>query len=108
VLSASAFVSVTAETIPVGLLPQIAHGLSVSEADVGLQLTSYAVVAGLTTIPLTAITMRVPRHLLIAATVAILAVSQLGAALAPMFVVLMVARLLCALAHGGHPQPVGG
>jgi predicted MFS family arabinose efflux permease len=100
VLSASAFVYVTAETLPVGLLPQIAQGLSVSEADVGLLLTSYAVVAGLTTIPLTAITMGIPRHLLIAATVAAFAVSQLAAALAPTFLVLMLARLICALAHG--------
>jgi predicted MFS family arabinose efflux permease len=100
VLSASAFVYVTAETLPVGLLPQIAQGLSVSEADVGLLLTSYAVVAGLTTIPLTAITMGIPRHLLIAATVAAFAVAQLAAALAPTFLVLMLARLICALAHG--------
>jgi predicted MFS family arabinose efflux permease len=100
VLSASAFVYVTAETLPVGLLPPIAHGLSVSEADVGLLLTSYAVVAGLTTIPFTAITMGIPRHLLIAGTVAAFAVSQLAAALAPTFLVLMLARLICALAHG--------
>jgi predicted MFS family arabinose efflux permease len=100
VLGASAFVYVTAETLPVGLLPQIAQGLSVSEADVGLLLTSYAVVAGLTTIPLTAITMGIPRHLLIAGTVAAFAVSQLAAAFAPTFLVLMLARLICALAHG--------
>ena len=100
VLSASAFVYVTAETLPVGLLPQIAQGLSVREADVGLLLTSYAVVAGLTTIPLTAITMGIPRHLLIAGTVAAFAVSQLAAAFAPTFLVLMLARLICALAHG--------
>ncbi len=100
VLGASAFVYVTAETIPIGLLPQIADGLRVSEADVGLLLTSYAVVAAVATIPLTAITMRVPRHLLIAATVAILAVSQVAAALAPTFTVLALSRLVCAVAHG--------
>jgi predicted MFS family arabinose efflux permease len=100
VLGASAFVYVTAETLPVGLLPQIADGLSVSEADVGLLLTSYAVVAGLTTIPLTAITMRIPRDRLIAVTVAVFAVSQLVAALAPTFLVLVLARLICAFAHG--------
>jgi predicted MFS family arabinose efflux permease len=100
VLATSAFVYVTAETLPVGLLPQISHGLSVSEADVGLLLTSYAAVAALTTIPLTAITMRIPRHRLIAATVGIFALSQFAAALAPNFLVLMLTRLLCALAHG--------
>jgi predicted MFS family arabinose efflux permease len=100
VLGASCFVYVTAETIPVGLLPQIADGLSVSEADVGLLLTSYAVVAALTTIPLTALTMRIPRHLLIAATVAIFAISQLIAAFAPTFLILTLSRLICAVAHG--------
>ncbi|HEV7963840.1 MAG TPA: MFS transporter [Actinoplanes sp.] len=107
VLGASAFFYVTAETIPVGLLPQIAAGLSVGEADVGLLLTSYAVVAGLTTIPLTAITMRIPRHLLIAVTVAIFAVSQLAAALAPTFLILILTRLLCALAHGVFWSAIG-
>ena len=107
VLAASAFVFVTAETIPVGLLPQISAGLSVSEADVGLLLTSYAVVAGLTTIPLTALTMRIPRHRLLAVTVVIFAVSQLAAALAPTFLILTLARLICALAHGVFWSAIG-
>jgi predicted MFS family arabinose efflux permease len=107
VLGASAFVYVTAETIPVGLLPQIATGLNVSEARVGLLLTSYAVVAGLTTIPLTALTMRIPRHRLIAVTVAVFAVSQVAAALAPTFLILMLTRLICALAHGVFWSAIG-
>ncbi|MEU8613689.1 MFS transporter [Actinoplanes sp. NPDC048791] len=100
VLSAACFVYVTAETLPVGLLPQIADGLAVSEADVGLLLTSYAVVAALTTIPLTALTMRIPRHLLIAVTVAIFAISQLIAAFAGSLLILTLSRLICAVAHG--------
>jgi predicted MFS family arabinose efflux permease len=100
VLGVSAFFYVTAETLPVGLLPQIANGLKVDQASVGLLLTSYAVVAGLSTIPLTALTMRVPRHLLIAITVAIFAVSQGAATFAPTFLTLVVARLVAALAHG--------
>lgn len=99
-LSAACFVYVTAETLPVGLLPQIADGLAVSEADVGLLLTSYAVVAALTTIPLTALTMRIPRHLLIAVTVAIFAISQLIAAFAGSLLILTLSRLICAVAHG--------
>jgi predicted MFS family arabinose efflux permease len=107
VLGASAFFYVTAETLPVGLLPQIAHGLAVDEADVGLLLTSYAVVAGLSTIPLTALTMRIPRHALIAITVAIFAVSQAAAAFAPTFAILVLARLVCALAHGVFWSVIG-
>jgi predicted MFS family arabinose efflux permease len=93
-------VYVAAETLPVGLLPQIAEGLNVGESAVGLLLTSYAVVAAVTTIPLTAITMRIPRHRLIAGTVAVFVVSQLAAAAAPSFGALTLARLVCALAHG--------
>jgi len=99
-LAASAFVYVTSETLPVGLLPEIAGGLSVSEAEVGLLLSSYAAVVALTTIPLTALTMCVPRHRLMAALVAVFTVSQLAASMAPSFLLLAVARLLCALAHG--------
>jgi predicted MFS family arabinose efflux permease len=99
-LGASTFVLVTAETIPVGLLPEIAHGLSVDEAAVGLLVTSYAAVSGLTSIPLTAVTMRFPRHLLLAGMVTIFVISQVAAAVAPTFAVLVVARLLSALAHG--------
>ena len=50
--------------------------------------------------PLTALTMRMPRHRLIAGTVAVFAVSQFAAALAPNFEVLALSRLLCALVHG--------
>ena len=100
VLGTSTFCYVAAETLPVGLLPEIAADLDVTEAQVGLLLTSYALIAALSTIPLTALTMRVPRHTLIAVTVAVFAVSQAAAALAPTFGILMLSRLVCALAHG--------
>lgn len=100
VLAAACFVFVTAETLPVGLLPQLSHDLSVSEADVGLLLTSYAVVAAVTTIPVTALTMKVPRRRLLTVTLAVFAVSQLIAACAPSFAVLTASRLVCALVHG--------
>src|SRR3954452_15480599 len=107
VLGLSAFFYVTAETIPVGLLPQIADGLHVDEANVGLLLTSYAVVAALSTIPLTALTMRVPRHLLLAITLAVFVVSQAAATVAPTFLSLAAARLICALAHGVFWSVIG-
>src|SRR6195952_2270317 len=100
VLAASSFVYVTAETLPVGLLPQISAGLSVSEGDVGLLLTTYAAVAPVRTVPLTALSGRVPRHRLMVVLVAVFALSQVAAALAPSFAVLTISRLFCALAHG--------
>ncbi|WP_433298722.1 MFS transporter [Actinoplanes sp. CA-030573] len=107
VLGASAFCFVTAETLPVGLLPQIASGLHVAESDVGLLLTSYAVVAAVSTIPLTALTMRAPRHLLITVCMAIFVLSQGAAAFAPSFLVLALTRLVCALAHGVFWSVIG-
>jgi predicted MFS family arabinose efflux permease len=107
VLGTSTFCYVTAETLPVGLLPQISAGLHVTEAQVGLLLTSYAVVAAVSTIPLTALTMRLPRHSLLAATVAVFVVSQAAAALAPTFLVLVLSRLICALAHGVFWSVIG-
>jgi predicted MFS family arabinose efflux permease len=100
IMAVSAFVFVTAETLPVGLLPQIAHGLSVSEAEVGLLLTSYAAVAAMATIPLTAVTMHIRRDRLLAALMAVFTVAQVGSALAPTFGVLIASRLVAALAHG--------
>ena len=99
-MATSSFVFVTAETLPVGLLPEIAGGLSVTEAQVGLLLTTYAAVAALSTIPLTSLSLRVPRHTLLAALVGVFAVSQLAASVAPSFLVLTLTRLVCALAHG--------
>ena len=99
-LGFGSFVYVTAETLPIGLLPQIADGLGVSQASVGLLLTTYAMVAGLTAIPFTAMSAKLPRHLLITACVAVFTVSQLLAAIAPTFGVLMLSRLVAALAHG--------
>lgn len=99
-MATSSFVFVTAETLPVGLLPEIAGGLAVPEAQVGLLLTSYAAVAAVSTIPLTSVTLQVRRHTLMAGLVAVFAVSQLVAAVAPTFLVLTGSRLIAALAHG--------
>ena len=99
-MATSSFVFVTAEILPIGLLPEIAGGLSVTEGSVGLLLTTYAAVAAATTIPLTALTLRIPRHHLLVILVAVFAVSQAAAAASPTFPVLIVTRLLCALAHG--------
>ncbi len=99
-LATSSFVFVTAETLPVGLLPEIATGLSTSEGNVGLLLATYAGLAAITTIPFTALTMGIARHRLLAGLLAVFAVSQMAAALAPNFALLTISRLVCALAHG--------
>jgi len=61
-LASAAFVYVTAETLPIGLLPQLASGLHVHEWAVGLLVTAYAVVAGLAALPVTALLEHRPRR----------------------------------------------
>ncbi|WP_156758135.1 MFS transporter [Actinokineospora pegani] len=99
-LATSSFIFVTAETLPVGLLPEIAQGVGVSEARVGFLLTSYAALAAITTIQATALTMRVRRHRLMVVLALVFAVSQAAAAVAPTFEVLVATRLVTSLAHG--------
>lgn len=53
-LAGATFVYVAAETLPIGLVPQLSAGLHVRPGTVGLLVTAYAAVAGLTAIPLTA------------------------------------------------------
>jgi predicted MFS family arabinose efflux permease len=99
-LASAAFVYVTAETLPVGLLPQLSAGLHVRPGTVGLLVTAYAGVAGLTAIPLTATLERRSRRTIVVACVGLLALSQFVVAAAPGYAVVLAARVVCALAHG--------
>jgi predicted MFS family arabinose efflux permease len=99
-LGAAAFMYVTAESLPIGLLPQLSSGLNVSGGSVGLLVTVYAAMAGLAAVPVTAWAGNLPRRPLVVTAVAMLAVSQLCIAVAPDFAVVMAARVFCALAHG--------
>lgn len=100
VLSAAAFIYVTAEMVPVAALPAIAADLRVSEALVGTLLASYALVAAITTVPLVRLTARWPRRRALLLTLVCLTASQLMSALAPNFAVLAAGRVLCAVTHG--------
>jgi predicted MFS family arabinose efflux permease len=99
-LATAAFVYVTAETLPVGLLPQMAAGLHVRDGAIGLLVTVYAGVAGLTAIPLTALTTQRSRRQVVVGAASILALSQLAMALSPDYAMLLGARVVCAFAHG--------
>lgn len=100
VLAAAAFVYVTAETVPVGALTDMARELKVSEPLVGTLLAWYALVAAVTTIPLVRWTARWPRRRTLLLALVCLTVSQLVSALAPNFEVLACGRVVCAVTHG--------
>ncbi|NHF63110.1 MFS transporter [Microcella pacifica] len=99
-LSTAIFFMVTSEFLPTGLLPQIAADLDVSEAQVGLLITIFAGTVVLTTAPLAALTRRFDRKHLLLAVLVLFAIANVGAAIAPDYALLVVARVLGGLAHG--------
>ncbi|MDR9434737.1 MFS transporter [Pontimonas sp.] len=99
-LATAVFVSVTAEFMPTGLLPQIARGLEVSEAQVGLLVTIFAATVVLTAMALSILTRRYSRKSLVVAALIVMALSNVLAAVAPSFAVMVAARVVGGLAHG--------
>ena len=99
-LSLAVFVTVTAEFMPTGLLPQIAGGLQVTEAQVGLLVTIFAATVVVTAMALSILTRRYSRKSLVIAALLVMAASNVMAALAPSFAVMVGARVLGGLSHG--------
>ncbi|RKN45405.1 MFS transporter [Micromonospora endolithica] len=100
VLAAIAFTFVTGETLPVGLLGDIAAGLDTSPGVVGLSVSVYAATAALTAVPLTRLLARWPRRRILVATAAAFTAGHLLVAAAPSVWFLMAGRAVSAVAHG--------
>ena len=99
-LSAGIFVAVTSEFLPIGLLPQLRAEFGITEAQVGLLITVFAGTVVVATAPLTHLTRALPRKRLLIGLLAVFAVANLVAALAPSYAVLIVARVIGGAAHG--------
>ncbi|MFI6792108.1 MFS transporter [Nonomuraea sp. NPDC050383] len=89
----------TAENLPVGLLELISEDLRVSLSAVGLLVTGYGVTVAIASVPIAHVVRAVPRRFVLTGLLAALVVSSLVAALAPSYGLLLVARLLTALAQ---------
>lgn len=89
----------TVQNLPIGLLPQIASSLDVSESSVGLLVTGYGLVVAGTAVPLTHATRRVRRRRLLPVLLSIFAAATLASALTPTFAVLLAAHVVIALTH---------
>lgn len=99
-LSAACFISVTSENLPVAMLPQLAAGLRVAGAAVGLLVTGYAIVVATTVVPLVALTARWDRRATALVTVGTIVASNILFAFAPNYPVAVIARLIAAIGHG--------
>ena len=99
VLPLAAFVTVTAEALPVGLLRPMAEGLRTSPSQIGLLVSWFAVVAGTTPVLLTRVTRRIDRRTVAVAMLVLFAAACAVTAAAPSFAVVLVARGVLAMAH---------
>ncbi|WP_377267884.1 MFS transporter [Peterkaempfera sp. SMS 1(5)a] len=89
----------TVQSLPVGLLPQIAHGLGVSLSSAGLLVTGYGLVVTVTAVPLTQATRHIPRRSLLTVLLGLFTAATLLCALAPRYAVLLAGQTLVALTH---------
>ncbi|MGW3648187.1 MFS transporter [Streptomyces sp. NPDC000878] len=99
-LALGVFSFVTTETLPIGLLPAIADGTSVSVGTAGFLVSGFAGVAALTAAPLTVLAGRVDRKWLLVGLMVVYIIGNLLAAAASGYALLLTARIIVALAHG--------
>lgn len=100
-VAVSAFAFVTAEFLPVGLLPQIAHDLGVSAGVAGLMVTTPGVMAAIFAPTLLVGAGRMDRRYVFLLLTAVLFVSNVVCAMAPGFSTMLVGRALLGAALGG-------
>jgi predicted MFS family arabinose efflux permease len=100
-VSLGAFVLVTSEFLPIGLLTLISAGLHVSHGTAGLMVTIPGLVAAVAAPVMTVGAGRVDRRTLVLGFIALLVVSNLISALSPNFTVMLLGRVLFGISLGG-------
>ncbi len=100
-VAVSAFAFVTAEFLPVGLLPQIAHDLGVSPGVAGLMVTTPGVMAAIFAPTLIVGAGRMDRRHVFLLLTAMLLIANLVSAVANSLPVMLVGRALLGAALGG-------
>ncbi|MFW7414070.1 MFS transporter [Demequina sp. SO4-18] len=98
-LAASAFLIVTNEIAPLGLIRLMAADLNRTESEIGLVTTVFAVVAMVSTVPLALLTTRLPRRPLIVATLTFWSAGALVMATADSFAQVLGGRVITAMGH---------
>ncbi|WP_418277271.1 MFS transporter [Isoptericola jiangsuensis] len=99
VLAVANFVAITTEVLPVGLLPQLARGVSVTESTAGLLVSVYAFVVAALAVPLTVATRKLPRKPLLLGTLGVYVASNVLVACSGSFAAVAAARTLGGIGH---------
>lgn len=100
ILSFGVLVTVTAESLPAGMMPEMSADLGVSSMQIGLLISVWALTVILTSIPLSKAVSRVDRRLVVGVSLGIFALANLATALAPSYGVAFAMRIAAAAAHG--------
>ncbi len=99
VLATAAFLFVTNEMGPIGLISVMAEGLGRSESQIGLITTVFAAVVALSSVPLALATTRLPRRQVLVGVALALAVGVTIEGTAHSYEQLVAGRVLTAMAH---------
>jgi len=94
VMASTTFISIMTETMPAGLLPQIAGGLGVSDGAAGQLVSAYAIGTVLAAIPAVTLTRGARRKPLLCAGLLGFLIANAGTALAPDLAVALAVRFI--------------
>lgn len=106
-VSIGAFALVTSEFLPVGLLPQIARDLHITDGEAGLMVTMPGFLAAVAALLTPVITARRDRRSVLLALLGLLAASNAVVAIAGNLPMLLLGRVLLGVAVGGF-WTIGG
>ncbi|MFZ4894403.1 MFS transporter [Plantibacter sp. Mn2098] len=88
------------EFVIMGLLPEVAADLGVTEASAGWLISGYALSVVVGALLLTAAVTRLPRKPVLLALMVLFIIGNLVSALAPNYELMMLGRIIAALCHG--------
>jgi len=98
-LAVAAFLFVTNEIAPMGLLPSMAVDLGRSEAQLGMAVTVFAIAVMLATLPLALLTTRMVRRWVLVGALIIFTAGTFLAAIADTYAALLFSRALTGVGH---------
>ena len=98
-LALGAFIFVSSELMPIGLLPEISEGLDKSEPITGRLVTSYAWLVAILSLPLTVVTAKMDRRKLLLVLLLIFSAGNIFSGQATSYTAMLISRSAVAAAH---------